>query len=97
MQEEANRKYGNLVESIPLRLKQIVEKKQQEVKDENETEAERRSCDADEAEEKQEDEVEDEKNWKAQLSPEFDLIFCTIFLFKNFFSIKFLRQNLKIL
>lgn len=27
VKEEANRKYGNLVESIPLRLKQIVEQK----------------------------------------------------------------------
>lgn len=50
VREEANRKYGNLVESIPLRLKQIVEKKKPEVKDE------------DEAEEQQQEEEEDEKN-----------------------------------
>lgn len=48
VKEEANRKYGNLLESIPLRLKQIVEKKQQEVNDE------------DKAEDKQEDEEEDD-------------------------------------
>lgn len=51
VREEASRKYGNLLESIPIRLKQIVERKQAEVKDEDE---------ADEQEE--DDEKDDEKN-----------------------------------
>lgn len=35
VKEEANRKYGNLVESIPLRLKQIAEQKEAAVRAED--------------------------------------------------------------